>query len=113
MIHYYTHLPRREQAPRGKYWPKTAATLDTPPPMLYNGVGTEDSRSREPETKPPVAANYREPFLSVLAVVHGYHETCDSNQDRQQFNVRHAITSHLIYSAGALPGTLPDHYPAL
>jgi hypothetical protein len=67
----------------------------------------------KPEANAPDSCSYRERFLSTRTEINRQRETCNSNQNSQQFDVRHTITSRLLYSAGALPGELPDHLPAV
>ena len=89
---------------------KMAATLDTPPPMLYNGVVTRRSRVECPTHQLPSRCQLPGSlFYLTLAEVNRQCETCNSNQNAEQFHIRHTITSRLMYPAGALSGHRPAY----
>lgn len=68
-----------------------AAALDTPPPLLYNGIGRKYPRHSLTYGKSSrVAATTREHFSSASSEVNRQRETCDGNQSHEQVKVRHA-----------------------
>ena len=68
-----------------------AAALDTPPQMLYNGIGTEVLPLKGVFSKnAPDSCSYREHFLSTHSEVDRQRETCNRNKNTKQLYIRHS-----------------------
>ena len=90
---------------------KVAATLDTPPPMLYNGIAigkhprcSSETTARNASEQVATAGGIS--HLTLKAEVNRQRETCNSNQQSEKLDICHAITSRLLYFSGSASGQI-------
>ena len=83
-LYHMEHKSTSEEIPA-----KKAASLDSPPPMLYNGIEPKAPAFVVYKSKcPRVGGSTREHFLSARTEVNRKHETCNSYQGHEKIKAR-------------------------